>query len=58
MKDLFAEGLFLFSAFTAIVIMLIIIAKERRKKKTEDLKSGRKHVKKSIHSASEGLYLD
>ena len=58
MGDLFAEGLFLFSAFAAIAIMLLIIAKERRKQKTGEHKRTKKHVKKTLHPGSEGLYLD
>jgi hypothetical protein len=58
MNDLVAEGLLLFSAFSVIVIMVLIIMKERRKRKAIETKMAKNHGKKTIHSRSEGLYIN
>jgi len=58
MNDLVAQGLFLLSAFGAIVIMVLIIVKERRKQKTVDNKRAKNHVKRTYTSESGRLHLD
>ena len=58
MKNLVAEGLFLFSALATIVIMLMIIAKERRKRKADDEKMVKKHTKSAIRNRPETLHLN
>jgi hypothetical protein len=59
MRDLIAEGLFLFSALATIVIMLLIIAKERRTKRTADRgKKAKEYAKTSLYHRPEGLHLD
>jgi len=58
MNDLVAEGILLFSAFGAIVVMILIILKERRKRKAIETKMAKNHGKKTIHSRSEGLYIN
>jgi hypothetical protein len=58
MNDLVVQGLFLLSAFGAIIIMVLIIVKERRKQKTVDKKRAKNHVKRTYTTKSERLYLD
>lgn len=59
MRDLIAEGLFLFSALATIVIMLLIIAKERRRKRIADSgKKAKEYAKTTIYQRPERLHLD